>query len=282
MKKITQQSLKCLFIILAYCFQLASLSAQTAKDTVIFKTGYITVNGVKLFYREAGEGKPMLFLHGTLATDERHFSKQLEEFDKKNRVIALHLRAHGKSSFPDGDFKLDYFTDDVYKFLESLKLDSVIVVGFSFGGVIGLDLASKHPQKVKKLVTIGAFSNNDALKESALKDIAGWGDETIKFITSNFKDYPEPDKIPLYLQKLKAAFIELKEPQIKEEALKKIACPTLLVFGDLDFFSKIEHQVYLHKTIPKSNLCIMPKTPHMVQAFRLEIFNKLLWEFIEK
>jgi pimeloyl-ACP methyl ester carboxylesterase len=285
MKNTTQRSEKVLFfflIILLFSCKPWVSSAQTTKDSVVFKTGYITANDVKLFYKEAGEGKSVLFLHGTLATNERHFSKQLTEFAKKNRVIALHLRAHGKSSFPEGAFKLDYFTEDVYQFLENMKLDSVIVVGFSFGGVIGLDLAAKHPEKVSKLVTIGAFSNNEALREEALKDISTWGDDMMKFIKANFGEGYDSDKIPVYLQKLKDAFLVEKEPKITEESLKSIKCPTLLVFGDSDFFSKIEHQIYLHKMIAKSNLCILPKTPHMAHVMRADIFNKLLWEFIGK
>lgn len=285
MKNIIHQSEKSLFFLLIIlflsCKPLVSWT-QTAKDSLVFKTGYVTVNGVKLFYKEAGEGKPMLFLHGTLATDERHFPKQLTEFAKKNRVIALHLRGHGKSSFPEGAFKLDYFTEDVYQFLSEMKLDSVIVVGFSFGGVVGLDLAAKHPEKVGKLVTIGAFSNNEALREEALKDIGTWGDDMMKFIKANFGEGYDADKIPVYLQKLKDAFLVEKEPKITEESLKSIKCPTLLVFGDTDFFSKIEHQIYLHKMIAKSNVCILPQTPHMAQNARADIFNKLLWAFIGK
>ena len=285
MKNTPQQSFKHLFIVLIALmgyFQSGSLIAQTVKDTVVFKTGYVSVNGVKLFYKEAGEGKPMLFLHGTLATCDRHFAKQLDEFAKKNRVIALHLRAHGKSSFPDTPFSIDSFTEDVFKFLEDIKVDSATVVGFSLGGCIALNLAAKHPEKVGKLVTIGAFSSNEALKDEAVKDIKNWGDDMGKFIKSNFGEGYDPEKIPLYIQKVKDAFLVEKEPKITEESLKKIKCPTLLVFGDLDFFSKIEHQLYLHKTIAKSNLCILPKTPHMVQIARADIFNKLLSEFIGK
>lgn len=272
------------FILIAFLFfyqPLRSL-AQTLNDSVVFKTGYITVNGVKLFYKEAGEGKPMLFLHGSLATCDRHFGKQMDEFAKKNRVIALHLRAHGKSSFPDTPFSMDLFTEDVYQFLEELKVDSAVVVGFSLGGCIALNLASKHPEKVGKLVTIGAFANYDALKEAAIKNIRGWGDNEMQFIKSNFGEEYNLDKIPVYLQKLKDVFLVEKEPKIKEADLRKIKCPTLLVFGDLDFFSTIDHQVYLRHTILKSSLCILPKTHHMVQGERAEIFNSLLWEFIGK
>ncbi len=278
-----KKCLKSFFLLgLLYCLYPTVSTAQIAKDSTVFKTGYITVNGAKLFYKEAGQGKPMLFLHGSLATCDRHFPKQLGEFSKKNRVIALHLRAHGNSSFSEIPFTIESFTDDVYKFLEELKVDSAIVVGFSLGGCIALDLAAKHPEKVSKLVTIGAFSNNEALRDEALKDISSWGDDMVKFIKSNFGSNYEADKIPVYLQNLKDAFLKDKEPKITEESLKSIKCPTLLVFGDSDFFSKLEHQFYLAKIIGSSNLCILPSTPHMVQNARSDIFNKLLWEFIAK
>lgn len=270
-----------LVICLLITIKVFSQVAKTTKDTVVYKTGYVTVNDAKLFYREAGEGQPILFLHGSMATDERHFPRQLSEFATKNRVIALHLRAHGKSTFPNAPFSMDLFTDDVFKFLNEMQIDSAIVVGFSLGGVIGIDLAAKHPQKVKKLVTIGAFTRFDARPENTIKDIANWGDDILNFIKANFKDSPEPEKIPLYLQNLKKMLLENKEPNMTDEHLQKIKCPTLLFYGDNDYYSKLDHQLYLKKMIEKSSLCVLPQTPHNVQNAQAEIFNKLLWDFLK-
>ena len=284
MKKMTLQSLKHLFLILTLLvcgFQSSTLLAQTAKDSVIYKTGYITVNGAKLFYREAGEGHPMLFVHGATGTSQRHFGTLIDEFAKKNRVIAIDLRGHGRSNLPDEDFSINLFTEDVSKFLEELKLDSITYIGFSLGGMIGFNLAVTHPEKVKKLITIGAVANHEGFKYDAIDNVRSWlSDDMTKYLKSSFTDNPNPEKIPDYQKKITTMVINQNEPKLSEKAIKKIKCPTLLICGDTDGFIKIEHQVYLFNTIAISDLLILPKTGHAAHLIQPVIVNKAIWDFM--
>jgi pimeloyl-ACP methyl ester carboxylesterase len=268
------------FLILAFSSNAFS-QAQIKADTVAYKSGYVTVNGAKLFYKEAGKGQSMLFVHGGLGTSEAHFGNHLDEFTKKYHVIAIHLRGHGKSDLPNTPFSLDLFADDLYKFLEELKLDSIIYVGFSLGGMTGLNLASKHPEKIRKLITIGAVANHEGFKYSAVDIFNTWtSDDMTKYLKSIFVGNPNPDKIPDFQKKLVTAVINQNEPKLSEAEIRKIKSPTLIICGDNDPFIKVEHQFYLNNTIEKSNLLIVPRCGH--NALSPEIVRKAINDFSDK
>jgi pimeloyl-ACP methyl ester carboxylesterase len=270
------------FLILAFPSN-AFNQTQIKDDTVAYKTGYVTVNGAKLFYKEAGEGQPMLFVHGGLGTSEAHFGKHIDEFTKKYRVIGIHLRGHGKSDLPDTPFSMNLFADDIFKFLEELKLDSIIYIGYSLGGMTGLNLASKHPEKIKKLITIGAVANHEGFKYNAIDLINTWtSDDVTKFLKSIFIGNPNPDKILDFQKKLVTAVINQNEPKLSEADIKKIKSPTLIICGDNDAFVKIEHQLYLYNTIEKSNLLIVPRCGHGAWLIQPEIVKKAIKDFSEK
>jgi pimeloyl-ACP methyl ester carboxylesterase len=255
---------------------------QILTDTLKFKPGYVNVNGIRLFYKEAGAGKPILFLHGGFATGDYNFQPQFEQFSKKNRIISLDTRGHGKSEFDDKTFTYELFADDTYDFLEALDIDSVNIVGFSDGGITGTILAGLHPEKVKSLVIIGTNSVSDttAIYLSAIEwveklDIKQMAD----LLKSTFPEYPAPEKLTEFVKKMQALW--LNEPNLTDSDLNKISCPVLIVAGDKDLI-KIEHQVYLHRNIPNSNLLILPNTGHEAHTEREDIVNKLISEMIEE
>lgn len=271
-----------LIVFLIFSQPLRSL-AQAATDSVVFKIGYITVNGAKLFYKEAGEGNPMLFVHGATGTSQGHFGTQIDEFAKKNRVIAIDLRGHGRSTLPDEDFSMNLFADDVNKFLDELKLDSITYIGFSLGGMVGFNLAVTHPEKIKKLITIGAVANHEGFKYNAMDAVRSWlSDDMTKYLKRSFTDNPNPEKIPEYQKKITTMVITQNEPKLSDNAIKKIKCPTLLICGDNDGFIKIEHQVHLFNTIAISDLLILPKTGHAAHLIQPEIVKKAIWDFISR
>ena len=98
---------------------------------------------------------PLLLLHGN-SSSINLFEKQIPEFRKQYRVIAVDTRGQGKSSEDGKTYTYDLFADDMNALLDYLRLDSVNIVGWSDGGNTGLLMAMKYPKKVKKLVTMGA------------------------------------------------------------------------------------------------------------------------------
>src|SRR6266850_863197 len=115
---------------------------------------YLTTRGIKLYYETYGQGDPLLMLHingGSINV----FSNQIPYFSKNYRVIAVDSRAQGKSADGKDSLTFEMMADDFNALLDSLHLDSCYVLGWSDGGISGLLLALRHPEKVKKLVVSG-------------------------------------------------------------------------------------------------------------------------------
>ncbi|MTD31899.1 alpha/beta fold hydrolase [Planomicrobium sp. YIM 101495] len=106
--------------------------------------------GVRLFYEEIGEGRPLLLLHG-LTSNHQMFYREIGYFQDKFRVIALDSRGHGESDRPD-EFTLDDHIADAIALLDHLKLSSVYVLGISMGSYIAQGLAIRQPERVEKLI----------------------------------------------------------------------------------------------------------------------------------
>jgi len=116
---------------------------------------YADVNGIKVYYEIYGAGEPLLLLHGNSGSIE-NFVYQIPELSKHFRVIAVDSRAQGKSTDSDKEITYALMASDMSALIDKLNLGSVHVVGWSDGGIVGLELALAHPQQVKKLVTFGA------------------------------------------------------------------------------------------------------------------------------
>ena len=98
------------------------------------------------------------------------------------------------------------------------------------------------------------------------------------FVKRSFTEHPMPDRLETFVQNMQRLFLE--QPNLKDAALKSIACPVLLIAGDKDLI-KTEHQLQLHQTIPDSRLCILPGTGHDAQIEQDEIVNKILQAFLK-
>ncbi len=111
--------------------------------------------GTKLFYTEAGAGgPPLLFVHGWCG-DHSHFAPQLEYFARRHRVVAVDRRGHGQSDKPVDDYTIAGFADDLAWTCRELGLHKPVVVVHSMG-VIGLELAARHPDVPGALVVLDA------------------------------------------------------------------------------------------------------------------------------
>src|SRR5882757_11568253 len=123
---------------------------------------YLNTRGFKLYYEIYGQGAPLLFIHGNGGSMD-NFGNNIPFFSKHYHVIAVDSRAHGKSIDPSDSLTFEMMADDFNALLDSLHLDSCYVIGWSDGGINGLLLAIRHPDKVKKLAVTGANLTPDTL-----------------------------------------------------------------------------------------------------------------------
>jgi 3-oxoadipate enol-lactonase len=116
------------------------------------ETGYVAVDGGRLYYEAAGAGEPVVFIHG-FSLDTRMWDDQFNEFAKRYRVVRYDARGFGKSSLATGPFST---RADFKALLDRLELKQVHLVGLSMGGRYSVEIALDMPERLKSLTLIGS------------------------------------------------------------------------------------------------------------------------------
>jgi pimeloyl-ACP methyl ester carboxylesterase len=229
---------------------------------------YLATRGIKLYYETYGQGDPLLMLHingGSI----RVFTYQIPYFMKNYRVIAVDSRAQGKSADGKDSLTFEMMADDFNALLDSLRLDSCYVLGWSDGGISGLLLALRHPEKVKKLVVSGP---------NLWPDTTGLQPFIFHWLENMADSMHRLPPNPQNKNDLKIVELDLREPHMTLAQLHGIQCPTLVIGGDHDAIPSY-HLWQISQNIPRSNLWIVPNSGHFVAVFRQNYFNAVVGDF---
>jgi pimeloyl-ACP methyl ester carboxylesterase len=164
--------------------------------------------------------------------------------------------------------------DDYAALLSQMKIDSAYVLGWSDGGVNGLLMAIRHPEKVKKLVITGANLQPDssAVSPDVLKRVT----KTYNMFEKMFNE--KVAKTPLDSIVYKYIKLLAEQPNIQVDELHKISAPTLVVGGDHDVI-KPGHTLKIFQNIPKAYLWILPNSGHYTLVTHTDEFNRIANEF---
>lgn len=117
----------------------------------------IARNGVRLAHEEAGAGDPACILIHGWGTDRTSLARQHELLSATRRVISVDLRGFGESSSPPQRYTVDRFADDVAYVATKLGLERFVVIGHCLGGLVALELAASHAERVLGLVVLESF-----------------------------------------------------------------------------------------------------------------------------
>ena len=227
---------------------------------------YASVNGIKLYYETYGNGKPLIMLHGNGGSINA-FSKQIPFFEKYYQVIAIDSRLQGKSGGSPDNISYDLMASDFCALLDQLHIESAYVLGWSDGGIDGIIMAMKCPEKVKKLAVSGANTVPDSTALSNA-DLMQMKDFVAHNTTAPKKD--------IALNKMM-----IDQPNIPFADLRQIHCPVLVMAGDHDMI-KPEHTLKIFQSIPMALLCIFPDSNHGVCQQHPELFNETVLRFFTK
>jgi len=244
------------------------------------KGEYKTVNGIKMYFETFGAGEPLLLIHGGSASIESWFN-QIPELQKGYRVIAPDSRAHGRTQDSTNALSYKLMASDFSELLKQLSITNAVVIGWSDGGIIGLDLAMNHPTLVKKLVTIGTNFRSDGMTDEIKQGVSASGpNDHPQFLIDGYKALsPDgPNHWPVVFGKLKNMW--LTQPNYSPEELKKIQCPTLVMVGDHDIV-RPEHSVTLFQSVPRGQLCVIPGSSHFVPVEKPALVNEIIAAFLK-
>jgi pimeloyl-ACP methyl ester carboxylesterase len=233
---------------------------------------FYDIRGFKMYAEVYGQGQPILFIHGNGGSISS-FLKQIPYFLKKYKVIIADSRAQGKSADSKDSLTYEMMADDYAALLNAMKIESAYVVGWSDGGINGLLLAIRHPEKVKKLAITGTNLRPDTTAvPQSVWDLVGATYNELK---------NKPDKNAAEKTGYKMVKLLLEEPHIPLTDLHKINCPTLVIGGDHDVI-KEEHTMEIFKNIPNSYLWILPNSGHATPVVYADEFNKKIDDFFKQ
>ena len=230
---------------------------------------FYDIRGFKMYCEVYGQGQPLLIIHGN-GGSIKDFVKQIPYFSRKYKVILADSRSHGKSKDSGDSLTYEMMADDYAALLDAMKIDSANIIGWSDGGINGLLLAIRNPQKVKKLAVTGA----NLVPDTTAVPQAIW--DMVRPAYAELKE--KPNKNEVEKNGLKLLRLLCEQPNINLSELQKVYCPTLVIGGDNDVI-KPAHTLQIFENIPQAYLWILPKAGHSTPIVYSDEFNKKIDAF---
>src|SRR6202045_3993673 len=133
------------------------------------RSGGAEVNGIRIHYAIYGQGSPVIFLHGGLANTD-YWGGQVLPVAAHHTVILMDSRGHGRSTRDARPYGYDLMADDVVALMDILKIAKADIVGWSDGAIIGIDLAMRHKERVRKVFAFAANTVTSGVVEGVEKN----------------------------------------------------------------------------------------------------------------
>ncbi|MBX3735587.1 MAG: alpha/beta fold hydrolase [Candidatus Didemnitutus sp.] len=231
------------------------------------------VNGIRLYYETYGAatGAPLVLLHGNGGSiAAMHF--QIDFFRATRQVIAIDSRGHGRSEMGATPLTYEKIADDVAALLAQLHAAPADILGWSDGGIVALQLALRHPDRVRRIALSGANLVADALKPDDFAGMkTGLAEVRAKLAAG--------DRSPRNLQLEQHLVLMVDQTTITAEDLRRITCPALVLAGERDMIPE-PHTRAIAAGLPHAQLHIFPGASHgALQEIPAE-FNRVVAEFL--
>ena len=240
------------------------------------RSGQAQVNGISIHYAIYGRGSPVIFLHGGLANTD-YWGLQVPAVAAHHTVILMDSRGHGRSTRDARPYGYDLMADDVVALMDRLKIAKADVVGWSDGGILGIDLAIRYKDKVRKVFAFAANTVTSGVKDGVEKNPTF--SAYIKRAGREYEGHSAtPKEYDSFVDQISKMWAE--QPNWNDSQLKAIETPILVVDGDHDEAIKREHTEYIAATIPHAGLLILPNTSHFAFLQDPRLFNFAILHFL--
>ncbi|MCI0363221.1 MAG: alpha/beta hydrolase, partial [Phycisphaerales bacterium] len=247
-----------------------------------------------MYYEVHGSGDPVVLLHGSYMAISNNFNwtEWIGELSKTRKVIAVEMQGHGRTADIQRDFSYEHLADDVAALLDYLKIPSADLIGYSMGGGVAMQCAIRHPNKVRKVVSISAVFRHDGWVKEALDMFRKITSETFKGspIETDYKKLSQsPDQFPAFVKRVIA--MDLKPYDFGANKLKATKAPMFFIHGDADGV-RLEHMAEMFRLKgdeifgdlrPRSasRLTILPNTTHVTLMERMPVIVPMVNEFFD-
>jgi 3-oxoadipate enol-lactonase len=255
-----------------------------------------TVNGVTLSYTDAGQGPAVVLIHG-FPLDARMWQRQVESLSRRFRVLAPDLRGFGKSPSIE-PFTMESLADDVRGLMAEVDALPAVVCGLSMGGYVTLAMARKYPADLRAMVLIDTRAEGDSAegksgREKAIDLVRQGGTKAIaeqmlpKMLSEHSRqNQPQVvDEVRRMMESCPPRTIEhalaaLRDRDDCSTMLPSIAVPTLIIVGENDTLTPPDLSRAMHKSIPRSQLAIIPRAGHLSPVEQPDAVTREIERFI--
>jgi 3-oxoadipate enol-lactonase len=268
-------------------------------DVPTVRSGYVDIEGGRLYYEDLGSGEPIVLIHGG-SLDRRMWDPQFQAFARRFRVIRYDVRGHGLSSTDSVAFA-DH--EDLRRLLDALEIPRATIVGLSMGGQIAVDFALSNPGRASALVLVApglsGYPFDDEQIAAYSRDLStafehGGFAEAVDVFARYWCDGPhreptdvDPDVRGKVMEMLAGSeqrweywglARQLEPPAVGR--LSELDVPTLAVLGDLDMDVIDEIVDLIVERVPGARKAVIPGAAHMVTLERPAEFNELVMDFL--
>jgi len=255
-------------------------------------TGYAPVNGLKMYYEIRGSGEPVVLLHGAFMAITGDWNNWIDDLAKTRKVIAVDMQGHGRTADINRDITYENLSDDIAGLLDYLKIERADIVGYSLGGGVAIECAIRHPEKVRKVVSISAPIRRDGWVKEANDAWPNFTWEVLKGTPAEVewkKLNPKPDGFPEFFNHIKAA--ALRPYDFGADKLKATKAPIFFIHGDADGV-RLDHIAEMYRLKggdltgdlrphPESRLAILPNTTHVTLMDRRQTIVPMINDFLD-
>ena len=266
----------------------------------------VHANEIDIHYLEAGEGEPLILLHGGMVSTSPiwtgvpiSYASHMATLTARFRVIAPDTRGGGRTVHSGGTVTFDLLADDVAALIGALGLERPLIAGFSDGGITATVLGIRHPGSVRAICNHAGYDAFDpqapfmAMMRQSLGGspdaIEADPDAAARFFSQSAEmhglfelmkaDQDSGQGKDHWKDYLRLAFHRLtRPPGYTMQDLEAITAPTLIIVGDRDEFCSVEEGVRAYRALRESEFAVVPGTGHIITPPLVE----LMIEFLER
>jgi pimeloyl-ACP methyl ester carboxylesterase len=238
---------------------IAQASAQKInKMQTLVTSGHAAVNGINMYYEIHGKGElPLVLIHGGGSTIETSFGVLLPLLAPNNKVIAVELQAHGRTTDRNAPESFEQDADDVAALLKHLNISKANILGFSNGGTTTLQIAMRHAQIINKIVVMAGATKREGFMTGFFDFMKTAAFDTMPQPLKDgyLKVNPNETGLLNMFNKDKQRMIDFKD--ISDAAISTIKAPALFMVADKDVIS-VKHTADMASLIHGAQLIVLP------------------------
>jgi 3-oxoadipate enol-lactonase len=268
----------------------------------------IKVNNLVHYYELAGEGNPLVFIHGAFA-DAKMWDPQWQSFSRQYRVLRYDLRGHGRTGTSTLErYSMATYANDLASLLEALDIQTPVLCGQSWGGSIAQVYAARQSRQPRALIMAGSMVAIDlTFKDKVLCNVLfPWWVMSAVIILLGVKNFTRfsmqlarltmgkhwlsrDPAVRVYLEQCMYRMDSQEYQKIWQaiygfhlSPLERITCPTLVLNGELEPKNTYQHTQAILQRVGRAETRIIPGAQHAMNLEEPGLFNEYVEEFLHR